>query len=456
MAENKSAGVVKVNASIISVKTAPKLIKILYFRLVQEDFLHYIWKHKKFNQTDLKTVSQEPIQITATGTHNLNAGPDFFNAQLRIEEQLWAGNVEIHIKSSDWFLHNHEQDRAYDNVILHVVWEHDAEVFRKDNSVIPTLELKDYVSPSALKSYTTLFNRNKNWINCENDFSVIDDFTISNWLERLYFERLERKSQELLSLLEASKNNWEAVLFKMLAKNFGLKVNGDAFFSMANSFDFSVLRKSQSKLNQLEALLFGQSGLLEDAIEEPYYQSLQKDYQFLKQKFNLKNELVVSPSFFRLRPNNFPTIRLSQLANLFHQHQNLFSKVIEAKSTDAIHQLFSVETSGFWNTHYTFSKVSKGNKKRVSKSFINLLIINTIVPLKFSYAKSQGKSIDSEIIEFIESLPSEKNGIVDKFNALKKIGSNALYSQALIQLKTEYCDKNRCLKCAVGNKLLNR
>lgn len=446
---------VKVNASIISVKTAPKLIKILYFRLVQEDFLHYIWKHKKFHQTNLKTVSQEPIKITATGTHNLNAGPDFFNAQLRIGKQLWAGNVEIHIKSSDWFLHSHETDKAYDNVILHVVWEHDAEVFRKDNSVIPTLELKDYVSASALSNYTKLFNSNQNWINCENDFPEIDGFIINNWLERLYFERLERKSEDLFSLLESSKNDWEAVLFKMLAKNFGLKVNGDAFLSMANSFDVSILRKTQSKIESVEALLFGQSGLLVDKVEEPYYQSLQREYKFLKQKFSLSSELVVPPFFFRLRPNNFPTIRLSQLANLFHQHQNLFSKVIEATSVEAIYELFSVETSAFWKTHYTFSKVSKASNKTLSKAFINLLIINTIVPLKFSYAKFQGKSIEDDILKLIEALPPEGNTIVDKFNSLKKISKNALHSQALIQLKNNYCDKNLCLKCAIGNTLLN-
>lgn len=421
---------------------------------MQEDFLHYIWKHKKFCQTDLKTVNQETIEISSVGEHNLNAGPDFFNAKLRIDEQLWAGNVEIHIKSSDWFLHNHEQDKAYDNVILHVVWEHDAEVFRKDNSVIPTLEIKDYVSTSALENYRKLFNANQNWINCENDFASVDDFTISNWLERLYFERLERKSKDVLDLLEASKNDWEDVLFKMLAKSFGLKVNGVAFLSLANSFDFSILRKSQSKLISTEALLFGQSGLLEDAVEEPYYQSLQKEYQFLKQKFSLDNSFVVSPSFFRLRPNNFPTIRLSQLANTFHTHQNLFSKVIEAKSIEDIYKVFSVETSEFWRTHYTFSKASKVTKKATSKAFINLLIINTIIPIKFSYAKFQGKSVEDDILKLIEALPSEKNNIVDKFNSLKNVSKHALQSQALIQLKNEYCDKNKCLKCAIGSKLL--
>ncbi|SEQ12610.1 Protein of unknown function [Hyunsoonleella jejuensis] len=421
---------------------------------MQEDFLHYIWKHKKFNNAQLKTVSHELIEISSVGDHNFNAGPDFFNAKLRIGQQLWAGNVEIHLKSSDWFVHNHEKDTAYDNVILHVVWEHNAEVFRKDNSVVPTLELKNYVSASALKNYRTLFNTNQNWINCENDFALVDDFTISNWLERLYFERLERKSKEVFLLLETSKNDWEAVLFKMLTKNFGLKVNGEAFFSLANSFDFSVIRKLQSKVEHIEALLFGQCRLLEVDIEEPYYKTLQNEYLFLKQKFGLDNSLVVSPSFFRLRPNNFPTIRLSQLAHLFSKHHNLFSKLMEAKTIEDIYSLCSVATSEFWKTHYTFSKASKSTQKPISKAFINLLIINTIIPVKFSYAKFQGKQVEDQILKLVETLPSEKNSISDRFNSLKNISKHALQSQALIQLKNEYCDKNKCLKCAIGNKLL--
>ena len=201
---------------------------------MQEDFLHYIWKHKKFEISNLKTTNNEMVSIISVGTHNQNTGPDFFNAQINIAEQLWAGNVEIHVKSSDWFLHNHETDSNYDNVILHVVWEHDTDVFRKDNSNIPTLEIKQYVSKEALNNYEKLFSKSQKWINCEQDFSSVDDFIVNNWLERLYFERLERKSEIIKQLLSDSKNDWEAVLFKMLTKNFGLKVNGDSFLQLAN------------------------------------------------------------------------------------------------------------------------------------------------------------------------------------------------------------------------------
>lgn len=422
---------------------------------MQEDFLHYIWKHKKFDVSNLKTTDGEPVSILSVGQHNLNSGPDFFAARLKIGEQHWAGNVEIHIKSGDWFVHHHETDKAYDNVILHVVWEYDTDIFRKDNTIIPTLELKKLVNKEALHNYQKLFSKTKKWINCENDFKSVDDFIIQNWLERLYFERLERKSQDVEKLLKESSNNWEEVLFKMVAKNFGLKVNGEAFLSLANSFDFSVVRKHQSKASLLEALFFGQAGLLDDDVQDVYYLELAEEYQFLKQKFKLTNINVLSFQFFRLRPSNFPTIRLSQLANLYHRQQHLFSKVIESKSIEAFYLLFSVDTSSFWETHYTFSRTTNQSKKRITKAFIDLLIINTIIPLKFCYAKYQGKEIDDEIIEIIQFTTSEKNSIVEKFNTLKPISSSALQSQALLQLKSEYCEKNKCLQCAIGSNLLS-
>ena len=421
---------------------------------MKEDFLHYIWKHKKFNSLDLKTNVGESISIISVGQHNQNSGPDFFAAQLKIENQLWAGNVEIHVKSSDWFVHNHEIDKAYDNVILHVVWECDTDVFRKDNTTIPTLELKGIVSKEALNNYEKLFSKSQKWINCESDFTDVDGFVVQNWLERLYIERLERKSEHIEKLLKVSSNNWEAILFKSLAKNFGLKVNGEAFLSISNSFDFSILRKQQSKVLSLEALFFGQVGVLENDIQDPYYLELKKEYQFLKQKFNLSNQNATPLQFFRLRPPNFPTIRLSQLANLYYKHQNLFSKIMEANSLEMLYDLFSVVVSPFWETHYTFDKVSKKSLKKTSKTFIDLLLINTIIPLKYSYAKHQGKIIDNEIIEIIQNITSEKNSIINTFNAIKLISTSALQSQALLQLKNEYCDKNKCLQCSIGNAII--
>ncbi len=421
---------------------------------MQEDFLHYIWQYKKLDVLHLKTTQNEPLDVVSVGQYNLNSGPDFFNAQLKIGGQLWAGNVEIHIKSSDWFIHNHEQDSTYDNVILHVVWDYDTEVYRKDNTEIPTLELQNYIDKQLLENYEKLYSKQNKWINCENQFADIDLFVVDHWLERLFFERLERKSNVIQELLSNSKNDWEAVLFKMLAKTFGLKVNGEAFFSLVQSVDFSIIRKTQSRQEQLEALLFGQAGLLEHDLQDPYYLNLIKEYQFLRKKFQLDNTYVMPLQFFRLRPSNFPTIRLSQLAMLYHQHQNLFSRVIAIDGLEEFYKLFDVSTSSFWETHYTFEKQSKASTKKLTKSFIDLVLINTILPLKFCYAKYTGQNVEEEIIEIASTISSESNTVVEAFNSLKKISHSALHSQSLIQLYTEYCTKNKCMQCAIGNAII--
>lgn len=421
---------------------------------MHEDFLHYLWKHKKIDVLNLVTTDFETIEIVSVGQHNLNSGPDFFNAQLRIAEQHWAGNVEIHLKSSDWFLHNHETDKAYDNVILHVVWEHDTDVFRKDNSKLPTLVLKNFVNEATIKNYHALINNKEQWINCENDFGKVEEFIIQNWLERLYIERLESKTELILKHLKKSNNDWESVLFKMLAKNFGLKVNGDAFLSLANSVDFSVIRKLQSNIEQLEALFFGQANLLNETIEDVYYKNLKNEYNYLKQKFKLNNDGVLPFQYFRLRPINFPTIRIAQLAMIYGSQQNLFSKLIGLNKLKDFYSIFSNHTTEFWQSHYAFSSSSKPMKKSISKSFIDLLLINTIIPLQYCYQKQNGIDNHEDILKLIQEIKTEKNGIVDKFQSLKLVSISAMESQALLQLKNLYCDKNKCLQCLIGNNIL--
>lgn len=423
---------------------------------MQEDFLHHIWKFQKFSKTALKSDAGEIIEIVHQGSHNLHSGPDFFNAQIRIGDQLWVGNLEIHLKSSDWYAHHHEIDKAYDNVILHVVWEHDVEVYRKDNTVIPTLILQNRVDAFALAKYQKLFLNKKQWIACEEDFPEVDDFLLENWMERLYFERLENKSNVILELLKASKNDWEAVLFKLLAKNFGLKNNNEAFLSMAQSFDFSVLRKINSNATQLESLFFGQAGLLETENEVPYVNQLKKEYGFLKNKFKLQNNQVTAVQFFRLRPINFPTIRLAQLAAVYSGNEQLFSKVISVKTKEEVYTLFDVSASNFWDTHFHFSSLSAPRKKRLTKAFIDLLIINTIVPVVFCYNKHIGKEITETLVKLMSSVKKEENTIVSRFQALKPVAAHALHSQALIELKTHYCDKKKCLQCAVGSHLIRK
>ena len=423
---------------------------------MQEDFLHYVWQHKKMSLKSLKTTAQDPITLKAVGLANVNSGPDFFNAQVRIGTQMWAGNVEIHVKSSDWYVHHHETDAAYDNVILHVVWEHNMEIYRKDNTPIPTLELKNYVLPHTYKNYNTLLNQKQYWIPCEPNMKEVEAFTVNHWLERLYLERLEGKYKAIETQLIESKQNWEAVLFWQLAKNFGLKVNGDAFLSIAKSMDFSVIRKSQFEAHQLEALFFGQAGLLETEAQDAYVSELKSTYAFLKTKFSISNKGVLPVQFFRLRPPNFPTIRLSQLAALYSRSSNLFSSIIEAQTLEQLHAVFEGATSKFWDTHYTFEKTSKSTPKTLTKSFINLLVINTIVPIKFAFNKYNRQSNQEDVVAIMRKIPMEHNSIVDKFHTLYAFGKTALDSQALIQLQQNYCSKNKCLHCAIGSALLNR
>ena len=423
---------------------------------MQEDFLHYVWQHKKMSLKSLQTTTQEPIILKTVGLPNVNSGPDFFNAQISIGTQMWAGNVEIHVKSSDWYAHHHETNAAYDNVILHVVWEHNMDIFRKDNTPIPTLELKNYVFPHTFKNYNTLLNQKQSWIPCESNIKEVDGFTVAHWLERLYLERLEVKYKAIETQLNDSKQNWEAVLFWQLAKNFGLKVNGDAFLSIAKSMDFSVVRKSQHQLHPLEALFFGQAGLLDTEAQDRYISELKSTYEFLKHKFSLSSDGVLPVQFFRLRPPNFPTIRLAQLAALYSRSSNLFSRIIEAQSLEQLYAVFEGTTSKFWETHYTFDKTSKLTPKSLTKSFINLLIINTIIPIKFAYNKFNRQPKQEDIVAIMRKTPMEHNSVVDKFHALYAFGKTALESQALIQLKQNYCSKNKCLQCAIGSALLNR
>ncbi len=291
---------------------------------MKEDFLHYVWKFQKFSRKNLSTISGAAITIVKVGVSNENAGPDFFNAKISIDNQLWAGNVEIHIKSSDWYEHHHEKDPNYDNVILHVVWTHNTHIFRKDNSFIPTLELKSIVDPNVLNNYQNLFSKKQKRINCENDISKIDPFIMENWMDRLFLERLEQKSILFEKELKASNNHWEGLLFRLLGKSFGLKVNGEAFYSIVQSIDYSIIKKCSKNNNELEALLFGQAGFFEKHHEDLYFKLLKEKYEYLKHKFQIDNKETIFPKYFRLRPVNFPTIRLSQLAVLFTEKKSLF------------------------------------------------------------------------------------------------------------------------------------
>ncbi|MBS7252396.1 DUF2851 family protein [Flavobacterium branchiicola] len=420
---------------------------------MREDFLHYLWKFKKFDTLNLKTAQNELITIIKTGDYLELAGPDFFNAQIKIGEQKWAGNIEIHLKSSDWYLHHHEKDNAYDNVILHVVWEHDAEIYRKNNSEIPVLILKDYVSSDIIANYQSLISA-KSWIFCEKEIADVDSFVFKNWQERLFFERLERKSKFIYDLLKETNNDWEAVLFCLLAKNFGLNTNGESFFQIAKAIPFTIIRKESFEIENLEALLFGASGLLDAEKEDVYFSDLKFRYFYLLHKYQLERTYVNPLQFFKHRPDNFPTIRLSQLANLYHTYQNLFSKVVLLKSVKSVYDLLSVATSLYWQNHYQFDKESPKKLKSLSKQFLDLIIINTIIPLQFAYSNVLDESISEDLVAFMNEVSGENNAIITKFETFGIMPKNAFETQALIELKNEYCNKKACLNCAIGMELM--
>jgi len=420
---------------------------------MKEDFLHYLWKFKKFDTLNLKTCNQEEIIIGNVGQFLELAGPDFFNAQITIGNQKWAGNVEIHIKSSDWYLHHHEKDSNYENVILHVVWEHDSEIYRSNNSEIPVLELKNYVGKETLDNYKKLLTP-KSWIFCEKQLKGIAQFALTNWQERLFFERLERKSKPILELLQSTNNDWEAVLFCLLAKNFGLNTNGEIFFKIAQAIPFSVIRKECFEVENLEALLFGSAGLLDAEKEDSYFKDLKFRYFYLLHKHQIEKSRVEPVQFFKHRPDNFPTIRLSQLANLYHSQQNLFSKITDLNSVEVAYEIFRISVTPYWETHYQFDKESPKKTKKLTKSFIDLIVLNTIIPLQFAYAKSQGKEVSEDIIAVLNEVEPEKNSIIEKFSSFGIKAKNAFESQSLLQLKNEYCNKNKCLDCAIGMELL--
>lgn len=420
---------------------------------MKEDFLHYIWQYKKFDFSNLMTVAGESLTVVNSGQYLQLSGPDFFNAQIILNEQKWAGNIEIHVKSSDWYLHQHEKDENYDNVILHVVWENDSPIFSRNNAEIPTLELKKYVSKEILENYLKLKTQ-KSWIYCENQIGSVDDFVFANWKERLFFERLERKEIPILELLRETENDWEAVLFCMLSKNFGLNTNGEMFLKMAKAIPFSIIRKEGHEVQNLEALFFGMTDLIPHEPEDNYSKILKNQFEYSIQKYQIEKRYVEPVQFFKHRPDNFPTIRLAQLAMLYHKHQNLFSKIISVFKLEDYYSLFDISVSDYWQSHYQFDKESPIKKKKFSKSFVDLLIINSIVPFRFAFAKNQGKESSELILELMQSISAEKNTIIDKFAFFGVKSKNAFDTQSLLQLKNEYCNKGKCLQCAVGIQLL--
>lgn len=420
---------------------------------MREDFIHYLWKFKKLSGLQLKTTKGKLILIENLGVHNHHSGPDFFNARVKIDDQLWAGNVEMHLRASDWFKHAHDDDPAYDNVILHVVWKHDAEISRRNDVDIPVLEVEPYINDAQIISYTRLFAyKNNQFINCEKSIAVVDRFKVDLWLEKVYLQRLEQRYIKIQESLQLNRNDWEATFFQLLARSFGTKVNADALEQMAQSLNPSVVRKLAANSLQLESVLMGQAGLLETENECDYHHELVKEYSYLKSKFKLK-PIHTDLRFFRLRPANYPTVRISQLAMLYHKTPLLFAQVIMSDSREELTALFDGAAASYWDTHHIFGKETSFRKKKLSQLFIDLLIINCIAPVKFAFSKYNGTDNVDDVLQLIRSLPLEKNTITNGFKKLISM-DNALHSQAVLQLKPNYCNVNQCLKCDIGIELL--
>ncbi|WGK65056.1 DUF2851 family protein [Croceiramulus getboli] len=431
---------------------------------MREDFLHYLWLYKKLAvpssgppDRTITLTDGQAFELLDSGQHNQLAGPDFFNAQVRIDGQHWVGNVEVHLKASDWYAHHHETDEAYANVILHVVWEHDVDVYDLNNNPLPTLQLKDWVLPSVLANYQSLFrNKKYKFILCEQEIDQVDPGLVEAWLESLYLERLEQKVMRIEQLLAESKNDWEAVLFSMLLRSFGTQINAEAFEQLAKSIPFPIIRKLAQDQSTLEIVLLGRAGLLDPPLNHPFQEQWLRQFKYLEHKFSLAPAQLPVVQFYRLRPPNFPTVRLSQFAAVYAQSQSLFNTLMQADTLEAMLPLFQTTPSAFWQKHYTFTKAHPRKEKKLSRSFIDLLLINTVLPLHFAYHRKRRLNQDSEVLSWMAKLPAESNRVVREFAKRIPATQNALHTQALVQLKLHYCDRFRCLHCRVGNSLLQR
>lgn len=418
-----------------------------------ERLLQFIWQFQYFNKNELTTTEDEHLQVLVPGQLNRNQGPDFLQATVRIGTTKWVGNVELHLKASDWKRHRHEKDNNYNNVILHVVWENDGV-----ESAIPVLEVKSRVSKILLNRYRELMN-SKDFIPCAKSICTVRDIVWQGWKERLLAERLLRKAGYIESLLKENQYHWEETFWWMLAKNFGMKVNADAFEAIAKSISIKILAKHKNQVHQLEALLLGQAGLLDKSSlryqeGDNYPVMLQKEYLFLKNKFSLKP--IHQPVYFlRMRPGNFPTIRLAQLAMLIHDSAHLFSKITETASLKSVREFFDITANDYWHYHYRFEESSSFKKKKLGVSMIDNILINTVCQVLFAYGNYHNEdTFKSKALKWLEETTAESNAITKGFQQLGIENKNAFDSQALIELKKEYCNKKRCLDCAVGNALL--
>ncbi len=420
---------------------------------MNEKLLQYLWNFKIFTNFDFKDMTGNNLQILDFGKWNFDSGPDFLFGKIKIKDLILAGNIELHVKSSDYIFHQHSGNPEFENLILHAVFIHDVEIEELNQKNIPTLELKNYIDETLLWKYESFLNENQ-FIPCSKLFDS-KKIPVNFWEETL-LKKLDEKSLEIETALHQNKNNYEAVLFQNLAYSFGLKVNSPIFKQMAESLDYEIVNKIRHNFLQIEALFFGICNWLKDP-KDDQMKIWKREFEFLEAKFSLpKNRL--NPKFSKLRPPNFPTLRLSQLASLYHLNQNLFSKLITAKSVSSIYKIFeSVKASDYWNNHFNFGRISPVlGEKTLTKEFVDLVLVNAILPLKYSYLKNTNDAIAEEILEFYAKISPEKNTIIEGWKSLDLKAENALQSQAMIYHHKNFCQKKDCLNCEIGLQILKK
>ncbi|MET4082056.1 hypothetical protein ABIB40_002012 [Pedobacter sp. UYP30] len=422
-----------------------------------EEFLHYVWRFKSFDFSNLRCTDETPLSILNVGLLNQHSGPDFSQGKIQIADTIWVGNIEIHLKSSDWLRHNHQIDPAYDNVILHVVFEHDAEIERKDGTLLPVLELKGRIAPSLIERYADLC-LNLNSFPCSAQIGSIDKFIVDAFLSRTVIERFEQKAELLSKSLAQLNGNWDEAFYHSLAGNFGFKVNALPFELFAKSLPQQIYAKHKENPLQIEALVFGTAGFLNDIFTEEYPQKLKREFEFLKKKYNLAPLQPGIWKFMRMRPQNFPTIRLAQFAALILKTNHLFSKILNIKDPTALRTLFEgLPVNPYWKTHYHFKKEAVAVSTQIGRSSIDNVLLNTVALFLFAYGKyTDTGAYVHRAIKLLEQLPAENNAITTSFiNAGVQL-EHAFASQGAIQLKKTYCEEKKCLLCGIGIKILKQ
>jgi hypothetical protein len=420
---------------------------------MNEDFLQFIWNLGLYDSANLKTCGGENVEVISSGAQNRDSGPDFYNAKIRIGDTLWAGTVEIHKKSSDWILHGHQDDSAYDNVILHVVEKNDAAIKRRNGETIPCMEI---TCPESFRKRYLELSESKQHIPCANYIPEVDPFKVQFWLNRTATGRLERKTAEISVLMDETSGDMEEVFHRVMFKYFGFKTNALPFEMLARSLPAKLLRKYSYSLQSVESLLFGQAGFLDAEAEDEYSCVLQSEYQFFKVKHNLTGMDKSLWKYAKLRPVNFPTIRIAQVAAILNKYQSLWDTVVALNNIKDIREIFDVTASGYWDSHYIFGKASaQSAPKRLGEKAICNLIINVLVPMIFTYSVYRGDEMLKErAVSFLESLPAESNSAVNKWIEYGIKPANAFESQALLHLQEEYCTDKKCLKCVIGKEVI--